>query len=175
MLKRKLFTADHEQFRDTVRKFFEREIMPHHERWEEQGFVDREAWLKAGAAGLLCMTMPEAYGGVGVDRLYSTVMIEEAARVGASGPGFSLHSEIASPYINRYGSDAQKQALFGNTGRGMGDAPEFVKFRHIRNCHAADPAYGAGVAKALGLDLQKALASQKDDPMFGNPLVALPV
>ena len=51
MLKRKLFTADHEQFRDTARKFFEREIMPHHERWEEQGFVDRDAWLKAGAAG----------------------------------------------------------------------------------------------------------------------------
>ena len=118
MLKRKLFTADHEQFRDTARKFFEREIMPHHERWEEQGFVDRDAWLKAGAAGLLCMTMPEAYGGVGVDRLYSTVMIEEAARVGASGPGFSLHSEIASPYINRYGSDAQKQAWLPRMARG---------------------------------------------------------
>ncbi|MFV0679935.1 catalase [Ottowia sp.] len=72
-------------------------------------------------------------------------------------------------------TDAQKQALFDNTGRGMGDAPEFVKLRHIRNCHAADPAYGAGVAKALGIDLKKALASQKDDPMFGHPLVALPV
>ncbi|MGB6242067.1 MAG: catalase [Castellaniella sp.] len=69
----------------------------------------------------------------------------------------------------------QQEALFGNTARGMGDAPEFVKFRHIRNCHAADPAYGAGVAKALGLDLKKALASKKDDPMFGNPLVPLPV
>ncbi|WP_415032977.1 catalase [Azonexus sp.] len=72
-------------------------------------------------------------------------------------------------------SPQQKEALFGNTARGMGDAPEFVKFRHIRNCHAADPAYGAGVAAAMNLDLQKALASQKDDPMFGNPLVALPV
>ncbi|MBS0391709.1 MAG: catalase [Proteobacteria bacterium] len=72
-------------------------------------------------------------------------------------------------------TDAQKQALFGNTARAMGDAPEFVKFRHIRNCHAADPAYGAGVAQALGLDLQKALASKKDDPMNGSPLVALPV
>ena len=68
----------------------------------------------------------------------------------------------------------QQEALFGNTARAMGDAPEFIKFRHIRNCHAADPAYGAGVAKALGLDLEKALASKKDDPMFGNPLVALP-
>lgn len=69
---------------------------------------------------------------------------------------------------------AQQEALFGNTARGMGDAPEFVKFRHIRNCHAADPAYGAGVAKALGLGLEKALASRMDDPMHGNPLVALP-
>ncbi|MFW8566500.1 catalase [Orrella sp. 11846] len=68
----------------------------------------------------------------------------------------------------------QQEALFGNTARAMGDAVEFVKFRHIRNCHAADPAYGAGVAKALGIDLDKALASKKDDPMFGNPLVALP-
>ena len=56
----------------------------------------------------------------------------------------------------------------------MGDAPEFIKFRHIRNCNAADPAYGAGVAKALGIDLAKALASKKNDPMNGNPLVALP-
>ena len=72
-------------------------------------------------------------------------------------------------------SAAQKEVLFGNNARGMGDAAEFVKFRHIRNCHAADPAYAAGVAKALGVDLQKALASQKDDPMYGNPLVALPV
>lgn len=72
-------------------------------------------------------------------------------------------------------NDAQKEALFGNTARGMGDAALFVKYRHIRNCHAADTAYAAGVAKAMGLDLQAALASKKDDPMNGNPLVALPV
>lgn len=58
-------------------------------------------------------------------------------------------------------NDGQKEALFGNTGRAMGDAPEFIKFRHIRNCHAADPAYGAGVAKALGINLEKALASKR--------------
>ncbi len=72
-------------------------------------------------------------------------------------------------------SDAQKQALFDNTASAMGDAPEFVRFRHIRNCNAADPAYAAGVAKALGIDLAKALASKPDDPMYGNPLVPLPV
>lgn len=70
---------------------------------------------------------------------------------------------------------SQQEALFYNTARAMGDAPEFVKFRHIRNCNAADPAYGAGVAKALGLDLDEALASKPNDPMYGNPNVALPV
>jgi len=69
----------------------------------------------------------------------------------------------------------QQQLLFDNTARAMGDAPEFVKYRHIRNCNAADPAYGKGVAKALGLDYEKAINSKKDDPMYGNPLVALPV
>ena len=68
----------------------------------------------------------------------------------------------------------QRETLFGNTARAMGDAEEFIKFRHIRNCNAADPEYGAGVANALGIDLQKALASKEDDPMFGNPLVPLP-
>ena len=69
---------------------------------------------------------------------------------------------------------AQQDALFGNTARAMGDAPGFVKFRHIRNCHAADAAYGAGVAKALGLDLAMALDSKKDDPALGSS-AALPV
>ena len=70
-------------------------------------------------------------------------------------------------------SAEQKQALFDNTARAMGDAPKFIKFRHIRNCHACDPAYAAGVAGALGLDLAKALESRKDDPALG--MAALPV
>lgn len=71
-------------------------------------------------------------------------------------------------------SAQQQQALFENTAHAMGDAPQYIKFRHIRNCNAADPAYGAGVAAALGLDLEAALNSKKDDPMYENPLVALP-
>jgi len=105
---------------------------------------------------------------------------EPPLRISGDAQHWSFHEDDSNYFqqpgnLFRLMTDAQKQALFGNTGRGMGDAPEFVKYRHIRNCHAADPAYGAGVAKALGLDLQKALASKKDDPMFGNPLVALPV
>ena len=105
---------------------------------------------------------------------------EPPLKINGDAKHWSYHQDDSNYFqqpgnLFRLMTDAQKQALFGNTGRAMGDAPEFVKFRHIRNCHAADPAYGAGVAKALGLDLPKALASQKDDPMFGNPLVALPV
>ncbi len=106
---RTLFSEDHEAFRDTVRRFMEQEVVPHHDRWEEQHFVDREAWLKAGENGFLCASMPEEYGGVGVDRLFSMIVMEECARVNATGLGWGLHSEIVAPYILHYGSDFLKQ------------------------------------------------------------------
>ncbi len=109
MIERMLFNADHVAFRDSVRRFIEREIAPHHAAWEDQGYVDREVWRKAGANGLLCMTMPEAYGGAGADKLFSIVQIEELSRAGCSGIGFGLHSEIVAPYLLRYGSEEQKQ------------------------------------------------------------------
>ncbi|MQR02126.1 acyl-CoA dehydrogenase family protein [Glaciimonas soli] len=108
MIPRTLFTEDHEMLRESVRRFMETEAVPHNERWEEQGFVDREIWLKAGAAGFLCPSMPEQYGGAGGDKLYSVVLMEEQARVGCSGLGFSLHSEIVAPYIEHYGSEYLK-------------------------------------------------------------------
>lgn len=109
MIERTLFNADHEAFRDSFRKFVEKEIAPHHEAWEEQGYVDRAVWRKAGENGFLCMTLPEAYGGSEADRLYSVVQMEEIARTGFTGIGFGLHSEIVAPYILHYGTDAQKQ------------------------------------------------------------------
>ncbi len=109
MIERTLFTPDHTMYRDTVRKFLENEVLPFHADWEEQGYVDREVWLKAGANGLLCSSMPDEYGGAGADRLYSVVLMEEVSRANASGLGFGLHSEIVAPYLLRYGSEAQKQ------------------------------------------------------------------
>ena len=109
MIERTLFNADHEAFRDSFRKFVEKEIAPHHEAWEEQGYVDRAVWSKAGENGFLCMTLPEAYGGSEADKLYSVVQMEEIARTGFSGVGFGLHSEIVAPYILHYGTEAQKQ------------------------------------------------------------------
>ena len=85
------------------------EVIPNDERWQEQGYTDREIWTKAGKNGFLCASMPEEYGGSGADKLYSIILIEEMARANCSSLGFGLHSEIAAPYINRYGSDDLKR------------------------------------------------------------------
>lgn len=108
MIERRLFTPDHEAFRDSFRRFVEKEISPFHDSWEEQGFVDRDVWRAAGENGFLCMTMPEAYGGAGADRLYAVAQMEEISRAGVSGIGFGLHSEIVAPYILHYGTEVQK-------------------------------------------------------------------
>ena len=109
MIERTLFNADHEAFRDSFRRFIEKEITPFHAQWEEQGYVDREVWRKAGANGFLCMTMPEEYGGAGADKGYSIAQMEEIARAGTTGIGFGLHSEIVAPYILHYGTEEQKR------------------------------------------------------------------
>lgn len=108
-LQRDIFTEDHEIFRNSMRKFLTEELADRHEAWEAQGYVDRDAWLRAGELGFLCTSMPEEYGGSGADRLYSMVLFEEVQRLNLSGLGFGLHNEIVAPYILTYGSDAQKQ------------------------------------------------------------------
>jgi acyl-CoA dehydrogenase len=118
MIERTLFSEHHVQFRDAVRRFLEREVAPHHARWEEQGYVDREVWTKAGQAGLLCTSMPEAYGGADADKLYSVVLFEEIARQGFTGLGFGLHNEIVAPYILAYGTDLQKEKYLPAMARG---------------------------------------------------------
>jgi alkylation response protein AidB-like acyl-CoA dehydrogenase len=118
VIPRTIFTEEHEMLREAARRFMETEVAPHNERWEEQGYVDREIWQKAGAAGFLCASMPEQYGGAGGDRLYSVVLMEEQARVGCSGLGFGLHSEIVAPYIEHYGSEYLKSAYLPKMASG---------------------------------------------------------
>src|SRR5207248_9036944 len=102
MIERSLFNADHEAFRESFRRFMDKEIAPYHEAWEEQGHVAREVWNKAGKNGFLCMTMPQEYGGSGADKLYSVVQIEELNARGFTGIGFTPHNELVAPYILRY-------------------------------------------------------------------------
>lgn len=109
MLARPLFDSDLESFRDSVHKFLEKEAVPYHSQWEKDGQVDKALWRKAGEMGFLCPTAPEQYGGVGADFRYSAVVMEEVSRLGLSGIGFSLHSDIVMPYILHYGTEEQKQ------------------------------------------------------------------
>ena len=118
MFKRELFNEDHEAFRDTVRRFIENEIAPHHAQWENSGVVPRELWLKAGAAGLLCCTVPEAYEGAGADYLFDVVVFEEMARSGFTGPGFMIHCDLVATYIASFGSEAQKRKWLPKMVRG---------------------------------------------------------
>ena len=112
------YTSEHAQFRDSVRRFVDREIAPHHARWEQEGAISREAWLKAGEAGLLLTNIPEEYGGGGADFLTSVIMIEEMMSRVFSGPGFRLHSDIVAPYILHLGTEEQKRRLLPAMARG---------------------------------------------------------
>ncbi len=105
---RTIYDEDLNVFRDQVRKFFERELTPNLDRWEEEGLVDRAFWRACGEAGLLCPTVPEEYGGLGLDFRYNAVIDEELAYAGSSA-GITLQSDIVAEYIVVYGSEAQKR------------------------------------------------------------------
>ncbi len=104
-----IYEQEHDDFRRTARSFMEKEVAPFHAEWEKDGQVSREVWTKAGAQGLLCFDVDEEYGGAGVkDFRYNMVLAEEISRVGASGLGFPVHSDIIVPYISQLGTPEQK-------------------------------------------------------------------
>ncbi|HMC16251.1 MAG TPA: acyl-CoA dehydrogenase family protein [Albitalea sp.] len=118
MIKRELFNEEHDAFRDMVRKFIENEIAPHHAAWERDGIVPRDLWLKAGAAGMLCCTIPEEYGGAGADYLFDVVVFEEMARSGYTAPGFMIHCDLVATYVKSFGTEAQKKKWLPKMVRG---------------------------------------------------------
>jgi long-chain-acyl-CoA dehydrogenase len=111
------YGEDHEMFRDTVRRFLEREMVPHLERWERAEIMDREFWLKCGEAGLLCPQVPEAYGGLGLDYGYAAIVNEESWYAGAVS-SLTLHTDVAVDYLIHYGSDEMKQTWLPKTVTG---------------------------------------------------------
>ena len=118
MIPRTLFSPEHEDFRDTVRRFIAEQVTPHHAGWEKAGQVPRSLWLAAGQLGLLCCNIPEQYGGGGGDFLHSAILVEEFARAGATGPTFYLHSDIVAPYLLEYGTEEQKRRWLPPMARG---------------------------------------------------------
>jgi alkylation response protein AidB-like acyl-CoA dehydrogenase len=110
-MRRLTFEAEHEEFRTSVRRFFQKEIAPHGARWREQGFVDRSAYSKAGGQGYLLMWAPEEYGGSGLtDFRYEQIVYEENIRHGETGFYIQLHSGLVAPYIGKLGTTEQKAA-----------------------------------------------------------------
>ncbi len=105
---RALFSTEHHAFRDTVRHFLAKNITPNLDRHEADGIVERAAWEQAGAAGLLCPQVPEAYGGLGLDFGFNAIVGEEMSYLG-SAAGFSLQSDIVADYLVHYASEEQKQ------------------------------------------------------------------
>jgi acyl-CoA dehydrogenase len=133
MIERSLFREEHEMWRATVRRFVEKEIVPFHAQWEHDGIVPRELWLKAGAHGMLCCTVPEQYGGLGLDYLFDVVVFEELWRVGASGPGFLIHTDLVATYLLTFGAEQQKQEWL----------PKMVKGEAIGSLGMTEPHAGS--------------------------------
>jgi alkylation response protein AidB-like acyl-CoA dehydrogenase len=110
-MRRHLFEDEHEAFRDSFRRFLEKEVVPHYAQWERDGIVPREVFLSAGAAGFLGMSVPERHGGGGVDDFrFNVVLSEETARAGVSGFGLGvgLHNDIVLPYFLAFTTEEQK-------------------------------------------------------------------
>jgi len=108
-MQRTIFEPEHEQFRDSVRKFMQAEVGPHADRWREAGMVDREVYLKAGEQGLLCVFADEKYGGAGIDDLrFDQIIVEENMRYGDIGFYIHLHNDLVAPYIHKLCNEEQK-------------------------------------------------------------------
>ncbi len=135
-MQRPIFNEEHKVFRESARRFFAEHVTPYREKFEQQGHVDRELWHKAGQMGFLCMTAPAQYGGAEVDRKFPAVFLEEAAYAGQTGPGFWLHSDMASPYIASYGSEDQKRTWL----------PQLIAGSKIMAIAMSEPGGGSNLA-----------------------------
>lgn len=110
LLEREIYASEeHKMMQQMIQDFIKNEIIDHVDQWEKDGMVSRAIWERAGTLGLLCIDMPEQYGGSGLDFSFNALFIEEMAKEGINGPGFSLHSDIVAPYLLKYGTEAQKQ------------------------------------------------------------------
>eukprot|EP00121_Abeoforma_whisleri_P014594 Awhi_evm1s13459 len=147
---RRIYNEEHDIFRAMARKYFEEEIKPHHDKWEAEGSVSKEAWLKAGELGLLGSCTHEDYGGSGVDKRYANIVWEEQAYSLCTGPGFALHSDIVMPYIENYGTEAQKTGIL----------PKMAAGESIGAIAMSEPSAGSDLAG------MKTIAKEQDDGTF---------
>jgi alkylation response protein AidB-like acyl-CoA dehydrogenase len=118
MIERTLFNEDHQLFRDVVKAFAQKSVVPHLVRWDEAGSVDRDVWRQCGEIGMLCPTIPAEYGGAGADRLFSMIILEELAPLGGLGISLAMHSDIVAPYLVAFGSEEVRRKYLPLMARG---------------------------------------------------------
>jgi len=132
-----IYTEEHEMFRKALRKMLDKEAYPYFEQWEKDRDIPREFWLKLGENGFLCPMVSEEYGGLALDFGYSAILTEELERVGAGlASGISLHSDIVTPYIEAYGTAAQKEKWL----------PKSVTGEYISAIAMTEPGAGSDLA-----------------------------
>ncbi|WOD43299.1 acyl-CoA dehydrogenase family protein [Hwangdonia lutea] len=120
LLERDIYASEeHKMMRKMIQDFIKNEILDQTDEWEKNGMVSRNIWERAGELGLLCIDIPEQYGGSGLDFSFSALFIEEMAKEGVNGPGFSLHSDIVAPYLLKYGTEAQKKKYLPKMATGQ--------------------------------------------------------
>ncbi len=136
-MERKIFEPEHDDFRSTARAFFETECVPHVEEWEERGYADREAWLKAGKLGLLGWEMPEEYGGADMqDFRFNAILNEEYHATGAVGIGLGVQNDILSGYFRDLTTDEQKARWL----------PKYISGEYITAIAMSEPGAGSDLA-----------------------------
>ena len=120
LIEREIYASEeHKMMQEMIQDFINNEIIDQTNEWEKNGMVSRDIWERAGELGLLCIDMPEQYGGSGLDFSFSALFIEELAKEGVNGPGFSLHSDIIAPYLLKYGTEVQKQKYLPKMATGQ--------------------------------------------------------
>ncbi|MEE2060075.1 acyl-CoA dehydrogenase family protein [Rhodococcus artemisiae] len=137
-MRRSIFVPEHEQFRHTARSFFEKECVPHTERWEKSGQVDRDVWKKAGAHGLIGWEMPEEFGGLGIkDFRFNAILNEEFHATGAVGLGLGVQNDIVAGYFTELTTDEQKKRWL----------PKYVTGEYITAIAMSEPGAGSDLAR----------------------------
>ncbi|GCE42549.1 Butyryl-CoA dehydrogenase [Rhodococcus wratislaviensis] len=137
-MRRSIFEPEHEQFRHTARSFFEKECVPHTERWEKSGQVDRDVWKKAGAHGLIGWEMPEEFGGLGIkDFRFNAILNEEFHATGAVGLGLGVQNDIVAGYFTELTTEEQKKRWL----------PKYVRGEYITAIAMSEPGAGSDLAR----------------------------
>jgi alkylation response protein AidB-like acyl-CoA dehydrogenase len=147
-MKRTIFEPEHRDYRESVRRFLADEVVPHHEQWERDGIVPRELFPKAAEKGMLAMTVPEEFGGPGVDDFrFNQIIVEEVhyAHVAGSGLGLTLHNDICLPYFLSYCSPEQRERWL----------PGIAEGRLITALAMTEPGIGSDLASMTATALRE--------------------